>query len=297
MPGKKLWRMFLAALLLAGALPMHTTAEAQSGNAAHAAKNSSDAAKKEVRFEVVSIRPVNPEWSPYDGSPLPLSNGMPSPNGYQARVTIWQLLMIAYAPGGMDSWGSTPVLNPPKWSGDWYDVQGHISDSDLTAWKNQGDNRDLLRSALKAVLKDRFKLAIHEQPTDIPDYKLVVGKNGPKLAATAPGSALPKGVSLKSGGVMVGETRDRLTQWNYHGATMEDLALFLTRISQERPVRDETRLTGRYDFTIQQLEAHPSDNEHPLENWPISHLGLELKPGKTSGFKLVIDHIEKPTAN
>ena len=150
---------------------------------------------------------------------------------------------------------------------------------------------------MKAVLKERCKLVIHEQPTEIPDYKLVIGKKGPKLQATAPGSALPSGVKLKSGGVMVGDTRDGRTTWRFHGATMEDLALFFTGLTPERPVHDGTGLTGRYDFTLQSIDNPSKDIDEQVNNWPIDHLGLGLKPGKSPGIKLVIDHMEKPDPN
>ena len=77
---------------------------------------------------------------------------------------------------------------------------------------------------------------------------------------------------------------------------MEDLAAFLT-LTTVRPVQDRTGLTGRYEFTIQAIE-HPSQDPDELpENWPISQLGLELKPGKVPGRTLIIDHIEKPSQN
>jgi uncharacterized protein (TIGR03435 family) len=60
----------------------------------------------------------------------------------------------------------------------------------------------------------------------------------------------------------------------YHGATMQDLADFLVIMSGRIPVRDRTGLTGHYDFRIQQTP-----------------------PGTESRPILVIDHIEKPTAN
>jgi uncharacterized protein (TIGR03435 family) len=31
--------------------------------------------------------------------------------------------------------------------------------------------------------------------------------------------------------------------------------------------------------------------------WLVESLGLKLKPGKYQGFSIVIDHVEKPSAN
>ena len=79
---------------------------------------------------------------------------------------------------------------------------------------------------------------------------------------------------------------------------MADLVEFLTATSSGRPVVDATGLTGRYDFTLQNIDqpARNGDDEE-IYNWPVDPLGLVLKPGKALGFALVIDHIEKPTPN
>jgi uncharacterized protein (TIGR03435 family) len=77
---------------------------------------------------------------------------------------------------------------------------------------------------------------------------------------------------------------------------MEDLAAFLI-LTTGRPVQDRTGLTGRYEFTIEANEHQSQDTEELPENWPINQLGLGLKPGKVPGRMLIIDHIEKPTAN
>jgi hypothetical protein len=44
-------------------------------------------------------------------------------------------------------------------------------------------------------------------------------------------------------------------------------------------------------------ETPSNDHADQTGNWPVASLGLELKPGKFPGSKLVIDHIEKPSAN
>ena len=78
---------------------------------------------------------------------------------------------------------------------------------------------------------------------------------------------------------------------------MEDLARFLGMGSPGRPVRDKTGLTGRYDFTLELIDEPGHRNQDALYNYPVDHLGLALKPGKETRAKLVIDHIEKPSAN
>lgn len=248
------------------------------------------AQSSEVKFEVLSIRSVQP------GSPL-ISQGFgPTPNGFISRLSIWQAIMIAYAPGSYLTWGTTQVIKAPNWIGDFYDFNARVSQADLKAWQSQSGEHELLRAAMRAALKERFNLAIHEQPSSGKIYELVVGKGGPRLKAAAPDSPLPVGAKLPSGGIGVGKQRaDGKTVWDYHGATMQDLAWFLTIVSRGIPVHDKTGLTGRYDFTFREVELSP-DEDH-VYGWPIDHLGLRLKPGTESRPILVIDHIEKPTPN
>jgi uncharacterized protein (TIGR03435 family) len=81
-------------------------------------------------------------------------------------------------------------------------------------------------------------------------------------------------------------------RWGY-------LARFLGVFSAGRPVRDKTGLTGSYDFTLQPVDNEPARGDDPevMHHYPIEPLGLTLKPGKETRSKLVIDHMEKPSAN
>ena len=181
-----------------------------------------------------------------------------------------------------------------------YDINARVSDEDREAWSHQGKEKELLRSALRAALEERCNLALQQQPADLPDFKLLPGQNGPKPKETAPGSTLPESVKqsvkLASGGVMIFDKNDAQLRWVFYGAIMEDVAAFLSN-SAGRSVHDMTGLTGRYDFTLQQIE-HPSRELYEMRyNWPVDGLRLDLKSGTYPGFKLIIDHIEKPSPN
>jgi uncharacterized protein (TIGR03435 family) len=263
---RKLSGMFLCFSLASLCLMTGASAAAQGTNAAHGNKPDSTPAKtKEVKFEVISIRPVKPGWSPYDGSPSHLSDVNPTPDGFTSTLTVWQMLMIAYAPVDQAAWVSIPVTGGPGWfyshSPDFYFIDARVSNSDLAAWRNQSGHHELLRAAMRDLLKQRCSLVLHEQPTELPDYKLVIGKKGLKMKATAPGSALPKGAPLTTGGVRVGE-RGARTTWHYYGITIAEIVDFLGKCSPDRPVRDATGLTGRYDFTLQMIANPSHDYSH-----------------------------------
>jgi uncharacterized protein (TIGR03435 family) len=254
-----------------------------------AAAQSSRAAanEKEFKFEVVSIRPIN--------GPSAM-NTSPTPSGFSSALSIWQMIMVAYGPLNDATWGTVQVLGTPNWIGDFYNFNARVSQADLKAWQNQSGGHELLRSAMRAALKERFNLAIHEQPSTGKIYELVVGKGGPRLKAAGPNSPLPVGAKLPSGGIGVGkQLADGRTVWDYHGATVQDLAWFLTNVSRGIPVRDRTGLTGRYDFTFREVELSPDDER--VYAWPVDHLGLKVKPGTENRPNLVIDHVEKPTPN
>ncbi len=197
--------------------------------------------------------------------------------------------------------GPFPLVNWPPWPAEWYVINARVSDADAGDWRNQSGRHELLRSAIRDLLKERCKLVVHIELTELPDYKLLVQKKGLKIKATVPGSVPPKGAStLPTGAARIGDgPRDRPT-WHYYGATISDLVQFLSPAgtgSPRPPVHDETGLTGRYDFAITMVPDPSRDPRDSIYNFPVTPLGLELKPGKYPGFKLVIDHIEKPSAN
>jgi len=74
---------------------------------------------------------------------------------------------------------------------------------------------------------------------------------------------------------------------------MEEFCVFL---SKRVPIHDETGLSGRYDFKLRAGDRS-DEFDNRVTPWLVESLGLKLKPGKYQGFSIVIDHIEKPSAN
>jgi len=71
-------------------------------------------------------------------------------------------------------------------------------------------------------------------------------------------------------------------------------------------VVDRTGLTGTYDFTLTWLSSGPdeqhegaiaSDDPDKLSHWNFGALGLKAEQVKLPTEDLVIDHIERPSAN
>jgi bla regulator protein BlaR1 len=69
-----------------------------------------------------------------------------------------------------------------------------------------------------------------------------------------------------------------------------------------RSVQDKTGLSGRYDVTIRRpavqgsVSASGPDME-PSAGLIAEQLGLKLEPAKGQVETLVIDHVERPSAN
>ncbi len=76
---------------------------------------------------------------------------------------------------------------------------------------------------------------------------------------------------------------------------MEDFCTYLSRVGRP-PIHNETGLTGRYDFKLRARDRS-NESENGVTAWLVESLGLRLKPDKYQGFSIVIDHIEKPSAN
>jgi uncharacterized protein (TIGR03435 family) len=153
-----------------------------------------------------------------------------------------------------------------------------------------------LRLMLRALLADRFRLAVHREAKDIPALILVVGKNGQKMKP----NDVEGSPGFRAGKILVG-----------NGATVAQMADFLSR-ELRQPVIDQTGLTGRFDYTLDVNAyvtdemrravgpdgAPPPDAASILAQAIQAQLGLKIEPRKAPVEMLVIDRIEKsPTEN
>jgi uncharacterized protein (TIGR03435 family) len=162
-------------------------------------------------------------------------------------------------------------------------------------------------SMLRSLLADRFKLIFHRERKELSLYALVVSKGGSKLreSAAAP-DALPETVSVvypESGGGV----RIVLPARN---ATMAQFASIMNRAILDRPVVDQTGLSGRYDFDLEWTpdetqfdgafgrSANTEDSAKPGLFAAIQEqLGLRLEATKGPVEALVIDRAERPSEN
>jgi uncharacterized protein (TIGR03435 family) len=204
--------------------------------------------------------------------------------------------IIEWAYGyGMDDYR---ISGGPGWiESERFDIEGAAPNPMAT---------EQLRLMLQALLEDRFKLAARRETKELPVFSLVIAKNGPRLVQSPPGADRAQGGAFIRGFRITGQA-----------ATMQQLANVLSSVLH-RPVRDETGLSGSYDFDTKEFAADqdvsanlykdlPPDLAARIPQPPASapsiftaleeQLGLKLESSKGPVEVLVIDHVERPSGN
>jgi uncharacterized protein (TIGR03435 family) len=196
---------------------------------------------------------------------------------------------------------------------------------DISAKRPEGvEGEKALRGMMASLLEDRFKMVTHRETRDLPAYALVVAKGGLKMKEVPPD---PDGVDTSKVDVNVTSGRGGATVDLGGGATIAyglnkldakkvNIPSILDSLSKflDRPVVDETGLTGRYSFTLEysvsELKAMVRGNGGDASQIPdfggdqpsiftsVEGLGLKFEPRKAPVPVIVIDSIQKtPTAN
>jgi uncharacterized protein (TIGR03435 family) len=190
------------------------------------------------------------------------------------------------------------IIGAPDWFGtDPFDINA-IPDVD-----GRPDLRQM-RMLLQKLLADRFKLTFHHEQRELSAYIVSIAPGGPKLKTTTATPNDPPGFMFRGlGDLMV------------RNMNMKDFADGMQSAVMDKPVVDQTGLKEKYDFN---LKWTPDDSQFatfrrpgtpptpPADdaNAPPSlytaiqeQIGLKIGPGKAEDDVLVIDHVEKPTAN
>jgi uncharacterized protein (TIGR03435 family) len=250
---------------------------------------------KTPAFDVVSIRP----------SGLELTQGGAwgvSQNKYSAKNTpLAPIILQAWL--GQKSVPGERLKNAPSWvMTEPYDITAKVDDATADSWKgmHQAQQVAIVAPMLRATLEDRCKLVAHTVPTEVQGYALVLGKRPLKIKEAKPDEPLPANfVKFESGWMWVKPAPDA-TSVTYLQITMADLVDFLSVGGM--PIVDQTGLTGKYDMKLPKVDTSPleaGENAAPAPRldtkWEA--IGLEMKPIKVPALDLVIDHIERPTAN
>ena len=146
------------------------------------------------------------------------------------------------------------------------------------------------------MLADRFGLVAHYATREHSVYLLTVAKNGPKLKQVLAAAGPPRKEEGR------GHSRG-------FAVPIEMLVTTLSNATHIT-VLDRTGLTGRYDYTLdwipdlQDAPANPeadaaraSGSRPTIYTAVREQLGLQLESGKAPVDVVVVDHVDRPSAN
>jgi uncharacterized protein (TIGR03435 family) len=239
-------------------------------------QTSCSSGSKSARFDVVSIKESRRAIS--DSQVTSLANGV-SAKG----VSVKNLVSIAFGVR-LDRIGGGP-----NWLVDTtFDIEAKCDN--LCGKGPAGLDWHERREMLIPVLCERFGLVIHWTSSSATVFSLVQAPGGSKLRAVASQSSanVPSGISVGPG-LIEGKA--------VSAAVLAQQIGSLTNYE----VRDETGLTGAYDFSLtwQRTDVRPGGGEEQaaIVDALSDQLGLRLKPARGLIDVLMIDEVHRPTPN
>ena len=208
------------------------------------------------------------------------------------NTTMNDLVTFAY------SLHTKQIIGAPDWFGtDKFDVDAI---PDIPGRPNIAQMRLLLQK----LLADRFKLTFHHDQKELSAYILTVTPGPSKLKVTTAAPNDPPGFMFRGFGDLMVRNMD-----------MKEFANGMQGAVMDKPVIDQTGLKDKYDFNLKwtpddsqfaQFRSGGAPPPPPTDdpNAPPSlytaiqeQVGIKITPGKAQDDVIVIDHVEKPSAN
>jgi uncharacterized protein (TIGR03435 family) len=253
-------------------------------------------------FEVASIRPFDPQ----------------RPGGFQAmvvqcsggfdltprRITItaapvYRLVAAAYGIPCVAAINLGLISGGPDWmQKELFDIQATLpaGTPTYTFQQLQNDEAPKLQAMLRNLLADRFNLALHRTPKEMPIYNVYFVREGRiTLSAdqTKPGEApnpIASPIQIKTDRVagIVGLRANAIPIRALINASQGRLG---------RWVIDKTGLIGLYDVQESVIDVGPFADGVTV--WPqiMEYLGFKLESTRGSVESIVIDRLERPSEN
>ena len=179
-------------------------------------------ANADPSFVVATIKPSNPNAQGQ-------GYGFRGQDVTTTNTSVSWLITLAY------NMHAHQVVGGPGWLGsEKYDILGRPDTPGQPS-------RDQLKIMFKKLLADRFQLKFHIEKRELAAYTITVLKTGPKFAVSTadPNSSLGVGFGLAPGGGMT---------LNVRNAPFDSVANALQGNLLDKPVVNQTGLTGKYDF-------------------------------------------------
>lgn len=269
-----------------------------------------------LKFEVASVRENRTGETPY--SNFPLNQGPQFDNKGGLLIAKNQLLLsyivFAFKPDMFQIQQFRDQL--PAWTRTRYDIDARADGS---------PTKDEMRLMMQSLLEERFHLVFHRETRQEPTYAMVLAKPGtlgPRIKphpADDPECAkdsIPKPLAGAFNPLACGASASVAPKSPGdfavagYNVTMGAIALGLGGAANltDRQVVDRTGLTGTYDYTLefapeQALSEHPDPSTDVEPGGPSftsavkDQLGIKMISQKLPVEVIVLDHIEKPSAN
>jgi len=261
-------------------------------------------------FEVASVKPCTfapmPDSGRGGGGASAGDPGMFRTPCLSVRVLI-QTAYVRYANGRTDA-ASQLKEQPVQGGPEWIDSERFV----IVAEPSTPQTRAAMGGPmLQTLLEERFKLKVHREARKISAYSLIAARGGAKLQATHAGGCTQAAAVGPQPSVVPGQPLPcgyAASDANGTRAVGAPIATLCQIVSAQvhRDVIDKTGLTGLFDYTLEFSIPPPSSDlasdDLGADGFAIAaaalrKLGLELRSTTGDAEFVVIDHIERPTAN
>jgi uncharacterized protein (TIGR03435 family) len=208
------------------------------------------------------------------------------------NTSVSWLITFAY------SLHANQMIGGPKWlESDKYNLLGRPDTPGQPS-------REQLKIMFRKLLAERFQLKFHMEKRELAAYTITVLKTEPKFSVSTadPNSGLGVGFGLTPEGMVL----------NVRNAPLDSVANALQGNLLDKPVVNQTGLTGRYDFSVKftpdpshlaRLGVFSAPATTDLDAPPSifgafqQELGLKLESTKTLVDVMVIERLERPSEN
>jgi uncharacterized protein (TIGR03435 family) len=269
------------------------------------------------KWEAISIKRCTPGANNMAGARGPGRMAMPCA---PVEVFIHHAFLL-FPNGELDlSGASTKVAKGPAWMySDLYSIEAKAESVPGQPAPDQGTMQGPM---LRALLAERFGLAVHRDSKQVPVYALTAGEEAHRLPVSAEGSCAIAAPAFGPPSALppCGIPRISRSGMDFHGATMAQICAALS-VRTDRRVVDKTGLAGRFDFhlavalsdVIETAPPRPGANAPPPPPPPgppsdpgettaliqdaLRKFGLRLEPAEGADGTLIIDHVERPGEN
>ncbi len=248
-------------------------------------------------FDVASVKQNKSSAAPVVNFPVGPEDAY-TPNGgllSGSGVSLYQYISFAYDFTIYDYQLLKSRL--PEWVfTDRFDIQARSTDNPTKA---------RMRLMMQSLLADRFKLAIHFEAREVPVFALVLAKPGNTGPQLRPHSDEPPCSSVSPCGRLYSPPNPPGEyKIGARNVTMGLIANYLATSEVGRPVLDQTKLAGHFDFMLEWApNISASQDFKPDQSGPTyiealkQQLGLKLESTRGMIEVPVIDRVERPDEN